>query len=531
LAAYRFLFFFFLFSLKADFNPEFFFMLASLNRFSTSWVAKILLGLLILSFGVFWGMGSLFKGGGAFETVAQVGSDTISTKDLQRQIMDRLRAFQIQTGRTLSPEEIQGSNLPGVVLSHMIQNKILDLEADQLGLVIHDHRVQNFVRTQKAFQEKGVFSRKKFQMVLRSQNMTEGMFLERIRNELRREQLLSAVLSPIKPPSFLVDVLINAQTQVREGRYTYVALKNLVPSPPTEGELLSFYDKNPSLFRVPEKRRFDFIILKPENIEKNLALRNLVSAEEVNKSFSLQQEIIYRFMQEADDMLAAGRTLQDVAKRFGLRVYTSPAVPLVTKDAKDFPFPSKRDEILDIVFKKKGPFLKTLDRLKDGSVLALDLKEVVPSSTPSFQSVRPAVKKAWFDSALQKLSLDRAQAIAASGLKDLQQKSYAVKASLIEEEKADLPPEVKTALFQLEPGQAKATQAIKGGAYAVLLAKVRPSGRQISPKKRKEMSQEIGGMLHEDVARAYFDSLRPQYRVQVNQQALALFYSQKRKNN
>ena len=66
-------------------------MLDSIRRGASSWIIKILLGLLILSFAV-WGIGDIFVGGGVNPTVATVGDQKITTSQLlenyQRDVND-----------------------------------------------------------------------------------------------------------------------------------------------------------------------------------------------------------------------------------------------------------------------------------------------------------------------------------------------------------------------------------------------------------------------------------------------------------
>ena len=56
-------------------------MLSSIRNFSKTFYAKILLGVIIIPF-VFWGMGSVFRGGSQ-NTVAKINNHKISTKDFK----------------------------------------------------------------------------------------------------------------------------------------------------------------------------------------------------------------------------------------------------------------------------------------------------------------------------------------------------------------------------------------------------------------------------------------------------------------
>ena len=54
-------------------------MLTSIKKFTGSFLAKILIGLIILPF-VFWGMGDVFRGGNQ-NVIATIDSEKISVKE------------------------------------------------------------------------------------------------------------------------------------------------------------------------------------------------------------------------------------------------------------------------------------------------------------------------------------------------------------------------------------------------------------------------------------------------------------------
>ena len=57
-------------------------MLTSMRKLSKTWVFKGLMGLLVVSFGI-WGIGDMFKGNQAQREVARVGGEKITVQALQ----------------------------------------------------------------------------------------------------------------------------------------------------------------------------------------------------------------------------------------------------------------------------------------------------------------------------------------------------------------------------------------------------------------------------------------------------------------
>lgn len=74
-------------------------MLNRMRKGSGGWLAKILLGMLILSFGV-WGIGDIFRSSGS-SVVAEVGKVKIEANDYARAYQGELRQQSQRFGRTI----------------------------------------------------------------------------------------------------------------------------------------------------------------------------------------------------------------------------------------------------------------------------------------------------------------------------------------------------------------------------------------------------------------------------------------------
>src|SRR5690554_6254263 len=93
-------------------------MLDALRRGAQSWVAKILFGVLVVSFAI-WGVADVFRGFGQ-GSLAKVGAEEISTNEFQLAYQNRLYAIGRQIGQRLTPEQARAIGLPNQVLSGLI---------------------------------------------------------------------------------------------------------------------------------------------------------------------------------------------------------------------------------------------------------------------------------------------------------------------------------------------------------------------------------------------------------------------------
>ena len=89
-------------------------MLDTLRRGTGSWLVKILLGLLVLSFAA-WGIGDVFSGGGD-TSVATVGETKITPNEYQDAFQSRVRQMSARYGKQLNNDEAR--QLAGVPLSY-----------------------------------------------------------------------------------------------------------------------------------------------------------------------------------------------------------------------------------------------------------------------------------------------------------------------------------------------------------------------------------------------------------------------------
>jgi peptidyl-prolyl cis-trans isomerase D len=78
-------------------------MLDALRRGALNWMAKILLGLLIIAFAV-WGVADVFRGYGR-GTLAQIGKTEISVDEYRQAYQDEMTSVSRRLGRRLTAEQ------------------------------------------------------------------------------------------------------------------------------------------------------------------------------------------------------------------------------------------------------------------------------------------------------------------------------------------------------------------------------------------------------------------------------------------
>ncbi|MDX5361942.1 MAG: SurA N-terminal domain-containing protein [Alphaproteobacteria bacterium] len=245
-------------------------MLDQMRKFAGGWVAGIFIVLLAASFAV-WGVGDMLRGSTP-TTVATVGETPIEAADFLRELDRERQQLSQQLGRNILPGEAVREGLDGQVLERMIDRTVLDVMARQMGLDTPDSAVATYIRTLPAFQGlDGTFNRTAFETVLRRTGMSEQAFLESVRADLTRQQLLGIIGAEAEPALLATSAL---NRYAREGR-TLSAV--VIPASaagevaaPTEEELAEFHAGNEQRFTAPEYRAVTLVAFGPQDLASQI---------------------------------------------------------------------------------------------------------------------------------------------------------------------------------------------------------------------------------------------------------------------
>jgi peptidyl-prolyl cis-trans isomerase D len=256
-------------------------MLDSFRKFAKSKVAAVIFGLLILSFGVFWGMSDLISDRGSTNKIASVGKEKIHKAELQQalkaEIDHRAQEISQQAGQPVDLNEFRKqaleSGLGEMVLEQLIQKSALRQEAKDFGVVASDTTIREALQKLPFFlDDNGQFSREKFHRVLQANSMTEEMFVNSFRNDLTMSQLLSSLSSIVTAHPSVTEKFYAFDMEQREIKWTVLTqdliTDSMIPSI-DEAQVQGYYDANPGMFTAPEYRDLSALIVSLEALKKN----------------------------------------------------------------------------------------------------------------------------------------------------------------------------------------------------------------------------------------------------------------------
>lgn len=304
-------------------------MLDALRRGATGWVAKIFLGLLILSFAV-WGVADVFTGYNE-GALARVGKREITSDQFQRALQLEIDMLARQIGRRPTLEQARAFGLDQRVLSRLIGSAAVDAHAEELRLSITDEAVAEAIRNDPSFQNPdGTLNRMALESVARELGLSEYGLLALRRSEEIRQQLTDALTSGVRAPDALVNALHAYRNEARTvEHFTIDPSVAVTLAEPDPAKLRELYDSNKQRFMTPEYRKLAIINLSIEEVKKRVPIteEELVAAYEHDKArYEVPErrrvlQLAFETREQAEQAataIAQGKSFEEVAQERGV---------------------------------------------------------------------------------------------------------------------------------------------------------------------------------------------------------------------
>lgn len=256
-------------------------MLDALRKGAGTWVAKLFIALLVLSFAV-WGIADIFRGFGR-NVAATVGDTEISVFQFDRAYRRDLDALGRQIGRPLTTTEGAQFGIPQQTLGKLVAEAALDETADSLGLGLSDEELAKLIHSDPALiGPTGTYDRLRLGQLLRSNGISEDEFVLERQAQALRQQIAQGVSGGMSAPAAYLEALHAYQSETRSLDYLRLTAAQLEPiADPDDATLTAYYDEQKDAYRAPEYRKVALLELSPES----LARPESVSDEDVSAEY------------------------------------------------------------------------------------------------------------------------------------------------------------------------------------------------------------------------------------------------------
>lgn len=283
---------------------------------------QILLAMITLPF-AFWGIDSYFKDAASTDEVARVGSSKITMQQLDVAMRERAEQIRSRQGGSVDAKLFESPQFRQSVLNELIEQRLLIVESERLGLVANDVVLRDLIAQIPAFQENGKFSPTKYEQVLRAQGLNPTTFEQNLRRDLTQQMLISGVAATTQMSRTQLNQIISAETQEREVAVAMIPAADFTKSVSVSDEAVrQFYESNSRQFQTPERVKVAYVVLNdPKVVAKesenfsNMVYEQADSYKDVAKALNLKVEEsswISANGQGAQGVLANPRVLQAI---------------------------------------------------------------------------------------------------------------------------------------------------------------------------------------------------------------------------
>ncbi|MDJ1464109.1 SurA N-terminal domain-containing protein [Nitratireductor sp. GZWM139] len=256
-------------------------MLDSLRNAASTWIAKLLLGLLVLSFAV-WGISGQILNDQS-RNVLTVGDSSVSMLDYRLAYDRQINTLSQRLGTRVTREQAVAFGIDEQVLQQLAAGALLDEEARKLGLGLSSDRLAQLTADDPAFRgPDGRFNRQQFDFVLSQIGMRPEDYLRNREQVAIRQQIVEAATDGMSVPDELFKNL--ALYRGEDRTIEYVALPQALVEPvatPDDATLQAWFDERKAEYAAPEYRKFSYVKLEPSDISDPAS----VSEDQVKKAY------------------------------------------------------------------------------------------------------------------------------------------------------------------------------------------------------------------------------------------------------
>ena len=253
-------------------------MMEALRNGAKTWVAKVLLGLVMATFAVL-GVSSmdvsatirgLFK-----QDLASVGGKAIPSEQFRVELNRTLQQIKNQSGNTVTIDEAKKLGIDKQVLDRLIAQASIDAQANRLGIAVGDKAVAAAIQNQKMFQDsKGQFDVNRFRGLLQQNGLTEQGYIAQEKLNTLRQTMTGLAGENLTLPRTMLDALTRYRDEVRDARYfTFTVSKADVPAA-TPADLQKQYELAPAAYTAPEYRSIAVLKVEPKDMASKIQIND-----------------------------------------------------------------------------------------------------------------------------------------------------------------------------------------------------------------------------------------------------------------
>ncbi len=259
-------------------------MLDLLRRKAQSTTIQITILIIVLVF-VFWGVGT--NRGNRANTVASVNGEPISLQEYQKAYEQTITQFRQQFGGTLPEGLIETFGIKQQVLNRLIQQRLIDEGARDVGLTVSQEEVRNTILKMGAFQTNGVFDMKRYEDILASSRIGQADFEAGIRSDLLKKKIIAHLSRFAHVPAAELKASFLSENEEVKVEYVSFAAENFKKKvKPSEEQLTVFFDKHKDEYMTAPQVKLKYITFPYQDVKVD----SQFSAEDIERYYQQHRD-------------------------------------------------------------------------------------------------------------------------------------------------------------------------------------------------------------------------------------------------
>lgn len=297
-------------------------MLENIRESSQGMIAKVVLGLIILTFAVA-GIGSYTNS--VDTSVAEVNGEKITQEAFNKAYQNQRSRMEQQFGEmfeTLSNDKNYMANFRQSVLDSLINEKLIDQNARDLAIRVSDERLKKTIREMPEFAVDGQFDNNRYLAMINQAGFFQSSnFRDYLRVEMTRRQLSQALVTTEFSLPYQAELQQTLQNQTRDLRFATIAAEQFKAKVEvSDEEVNKYYLANQVRFENKEQVKVDYITLNVADIAKTIDVSDAdVAAYYHDNAASFRQEaqrrVSHILIESGDDEVAAKTKIEAIKAR------------------------------------------------------------------------------------------------------------------------------------------------------------------------------------------------------------------------
>jgi len=254
-------------------------------RTHRNWMMLFILVLILPSF-VFFGIQGYNSYVDKDGALATVDGAPITQQEYDAALRDRVERLRQGLGANFDPKLLETPEARAAVLDQLVLDRALANEATKSNVVITVDRLREYISNVPAFQQDGKFSYELYKAFLASRGQSEASFEQSLRNDLRKQTFVQAVVESAITPKQVIDRIeriLLEQREVRELRFPAEQFASKVSI--TDAQVAEYYQANRTQFEIPESVRVEYLVLSPETVGRSIDVSDEALAKFVQETY------------------------------------------------------------------------------------------------------------------------------------------------------------------------------------------------------------------------------------------------------